>query len=189
MIYFSFGSIYLSNLAKNDKLLHQCRQTAFLEGDSTLTRFIEPTNFTIVLIKKTTIMKSLFFMGGPLFMGILTLLLVITAGWIIFHLIIGYNSKQINQEKLLRKIEYGKSMGLFVMVVGILGQMNGLYAMFAAIEYAISNGEEVIPSLVFGAIKVTMICTIYGILIYLLSLVLWFIARIIIERRFENEQR
>jgi hypothetical protein len=132
-------------------------------------------------------MKSLFFMGGPLFMGILTLLLVITAGWIIYHLIIGYNSNQINREKLFRNIEYGKSMGLFAMVVGILGQMNGLYAMFAAIEAAIRNGEEVIPALVFGGIKVTMIVTIYGMLIYLLSLVLWFAARTIIERKLEKE--
>jgi hypothetical protein len=78
-------------------------------------------------------------------------------------------------------------MGLFAMVIGILGQMNGLYAMFDAIEATIRNGEEVIPALVFGGIKVTIIVTIYGILIYLLSLVLWFAARTIIERKLEKE--
>ena len=125
-------------------------------------------------------------MGGPTFMGILTLLLVITVVWIIYHSIIGYNSKPINQKKLLRKIEHGKSMGLFALIVGILGQMNGLYFMFAAIEDAVRRGEEIIPDLVFGGIKATMIVTIYGMLIYLLTLVLWFIARTIIERKLEG---
>lgn len=79
---------------------------------------------------------------------------------------------------------YGKSMGLFALVTGIVGQMNGLYAMFETIENTIKDGEEVIPALVFEGIKVTMIVTIYGMLIYLFSLALWFIASLIIEKKF-----
>jgi len=122
-------------------------------------------------------------MGGPEWMGVLTILLIITTAWIIYHFVIGYNSKQPNQEKILRKIEYGKSMGLFALITGISGQMMGLYNMFLAIEKAIEKGAEVAPGLVFAAIKVTMICTFYGILIYLLSLVLWFVASIMIENK------
>ena len=128
-------------------------------------------------------MKKLFFMGGPLFMGILTILLIITTAWIIYHFIIAYKSKQTDKEKLLRKIGYGKSMGLFTMIVGIVGQMTGLYAMFSVIEDVIKESLEIKPVLIFGALKVTMICTLYGILIYLLSLVLWFIASMIIEKK------
>lgn len=128
-------------------------------------------------------MKDLFIIGGSLFMGILTILLIITAAWIIYHFIIAYNSKQTNQEKLLRKIGYGKSMGLFTMFVGIVGQMVGLYNMFSAIEEAIEKAIEVTPKMIYGAIKVTMISTFYGILIYLFSIMLWFIASLIIEKK------
>jgi len=130
-------------------------------------------------------MKDLFFMGGPTFMAILTLFLIITTAWFIYHFIISYNSKKIDRQELLRMLDYGKSMGLFTLVTGIVGQMNGLYAMFSAIENAIKNGEVVIPALVFGGIKVTMIVTIYGMIIYLFSLALWFIGSIIVDKKFK----
>jgi len=131
-------------------------------------------------------MKKLFFMGGPVFMGILTVLLVITTAWIVYQIICSYNSQQTNKEKLLRRIEYGKSMGLFALVTGIYGQMVGLYTMFSVIEEVIEKGTEVNTVLVFGAIKVTMICTFYGIFIYLFSLVLWFVASLMIEKKYSN---
>jgi len=40
--------------------------------------------------------------------------------------------------------------------------------------------------LVYGGIKVTMIVTMYGMLIYLLSILLWFIASIMIEKKFKE---
>jgi len=141
-------------------------------------------NLTEVLIKKN-IMKDLFLEGGLGFMGALTILLIITTAWFIYHFIISYNSKRINKEKLLRVFAYGKSMGLFALITGISGQMMGLFNMFLAIENTIKNGEEVIPALVFGGIRVTMICTLYGIFIYLFSLVLWFAATILIEKKFK----
>ena len=84
---------------------------------------------------------------------------------------------------MLRRFGYGKSMGLFTLVTGIVGQMIGLYSMFSAIEEVSAKGEEVIPSLVFGGIKVTMIVTIYGMLIYLFSLLLWFLSSTLIEKK------
>ncbi len=130
-------------------------------------------------------MKDLFYQGGPQFMGALTVLLIITTTWMVYHFVVAFTSKQTDKEKMLRKIEYGKSMGLFALITGILGQMIGLTAMFSAIEDATQIGKEIIPTLVFGGIKVTMICTIYGILIYLFSLILWFIASLLIEKKFK----
>ncbi|MCK5677331.1 MAG: MotA/TolQ/ExbB proton channel family protein [Flavobacteriaceae bacterium] len=131
-------------------------------------------------------MKELFFTGGATYMAVLTILLITTTAWIIYHFIIAYSSKQKNLEKLLRKIGYGKSMGLFTMIVGIIGQMTGLYHMFLTIEDTIKNGVEVIPALIYGAIRVTMICTFYGIFIYLFSLLLWFVTTTMIEKKLEN---
>ena len=131
-------------------------------------------------------MKRFYIEGGSGFMGFLTILLIITMAWIVYHFVIGYCSKQANYKKFLRRIEYGKSMGLFALIVGIVGQMTGLYAMLSAIEKEFTKGMEINPALVFEGIKVTMICTIYGILIYLLSIVLWFVSSMLIEKKSDN---
>ncbi len=128
-------------------------------------------------------MKNLFYQGGPLFMGILTILFVVTIAWFVYHLSVSSKSQQINREKLLRLFGFGKSMGMLALVTGVLGQMVGLTSMFMAIEHAIQRGEEIVPSLVFGGIKATMIVTIYGLLIYLVSLLLWFLSSMLVEKK------
>ena len=131
-------------------------------------------------------LKEQFIAGGYQFMSVLTILLIITTAWIIYQFVIGYNSKQPNQEKILRMIGYGKSMGLFALVTGFLGQMVGLIGMFDAIRAATQNAEDIKPELVYSAIGVTMISATYGILIFLFSMILWFIASFIIEKKTQN---
>ena len=126
-------------------------------------------------------MKDLFFMGGTLFMGILTILLLIMIGWSLYHFIAAYGAKQSNLEIVLRRMGYGKSIGLFAMITGIFGQLIGFYEAFSVIEHA----GDISPAMVYGGIKVSMITTLYGISIYLISLVLWFVASLIIESRLD----
>ena len=114
-------------------------------------------------------------------MGILTIILVVMVGWILYHFITGYTSKQLTRETVLRRLEYGKSIGLFAMITGILGQLLGLYNAFTVLEQV----NDISPSLVYGGIKVSMIATLYGIFIYLFSLVFWFVTSAIIERKQE----
>ena len=123
-----------------------------------------------------------FIAGGYQFMSVLTLELIIATAWIIYQFVKGYNSKQANQEKILRKIGYGKSMGVFALVTGFLGQMIGLTGMFEAIINATTIVE---PHMIYGAIRVTMISATYGVLIFLFSMILWFIASFIIEKKFK----
>ena len=120
-------------------------------------------------------------------MSVLTILLVIATAWIVYHFIVAYSTKQANKENHLRKLGYGIMIGLFALITGLLGQMVGLYAMFDAIEQIAQKGEEIIPSLVFGGIRVTMIVTFYGLLIYLFSLVLWFVATMLIEKKHSKQ--
>lgn len=124
-------------------------------------------------------MKNFFFMGGPLFISILTIVMVVMAVWTLYHFISGYKSVQLSRETILRRLGYGKSIGLFAMIIGILGQLIGLYDAFAAIE----KMGDISPSMVYGGIKVSMITTLYGIFIYLVSLILWFVTSAIIEKR------
>lgn len=132
-------------------------------------------------------MKNLFYMGGPEFMAAVTILFIITTAWIIYHFVVGYTLKEPDLEKSLRKIGYGKTLGLFTLVIGILGQMLGLFGMFSAIEEATGLGKEIDPTLVFGGLKVTMIVPIYGVLVYLFALLLCFAGKLILEKRIASQ--
>ena len=122
-------------------------------------------------------MKSLYYQGGSLFMGILTILLMILSVWMIYHLIIFLKSKNANTDKALRYMAYGRSIGLLTLITGILGQLVGLRAAFDVLETS-----NVSPQALAGGIKVSMIPTIYGIIIYIFSLLLWLGFTQIIER-------
>lgn len=112
-------------------------------------------------------------------MSILTILFLIMVVWIVYQFISGLNHDPSDKESVLRKIKYGRSVGLFALITGILGQLVGLYSAFSAIERA----SDISPAIIFGGIKVSMITTFYGILIYLISIILWFVASALIERR------
>ena len=72
----------------------------------------------------------------------------------------------------------GDEVGLFAAITGITGQLVVLYYAFSAIESA----GDISPAMVIGGIKVSMITTLYGILIFFFSLLLWFVASQLVER-------
>ncbi|MBS2098160.1 MotA/TolQ/ExbB proton channel family protein [Carboxylicivirga linearis] len=123
-------------------------------------------------------MKDLFFMGGPLFMSVLTLLLLGIVAWMIYHYTV---AKHSTVEKKLRYLKYGKSIGLYALITGILGQLIGFYDAFSAIE----KMGSVSPAMVFAGIKVSMITTLYGMIIYIISLILWFVLSLRVEKKEE----
>lgn len=123
-------------------------------------------------------MKELFLIGGLWVMSILTLLLVIMLAWYIYQYI-AFRTKSLGIDRTHRELKFGRSIGLFALITGILGQMIGLYQAFFAIERA----ADISPILIFGGLKVSMISTIYGMLIYLFSLLLWFILSFMVDRR------
>ena len=127
--------------------------------------------------------KELFYLGGIEFMVMLTILLIIIIAWLTYHFVLAYYSKEVNIEKARRKLGFGKTMGLFTLVFGICGSMIGLYAMFLLIEYKTENSMEPMPEIVFEAIGATMIVTIYGLVIYLFSLLFWYIAIRLIKKK------
>ncbi|MDT8402590.1 MAG: MotA/TolQ/ExbB proton channel family protein [Bacteroidales bacterium] len=116
-------------------------------------------------------MFELFYIGGPLFMGILTFLFFIILAIAVYHLVIILKNdfKDINESR--KKLKYIKSLGLFAFVTGIMGQLLGLYNAFGAIEKAM----DISPALLAGGLKVSMITPIYGALIFVISYLLWII--------------
>ncbi|AXP81050.1 MotA/TolQ/ExbB proton channel family protein [Mariniflexile rhizosphaerae] len=95
-------------------------------------------------------MLDLFYEGGSLFMTILTILLlgVIVCFW--------------------KFPEWIKEVGLLALSFGILGQIIGLYGAFKGIEQMGQVSQEMMA----GGLKVSSITTIYGLLIYIISLIL-----------------
>lgn len=122
---------------------------------------------------------ELFYRGGWGFMGTLSILLVVMVAWIVYHFVVAYPGKKMSLETALRKLGYGKSIGLFALVTGFLGQLVGLTAAMKAI----AKVGSVPPGVLAEGFGVTMICVIYGIFIFLFSLLLWFVASNILERK------
>ncbi|MDB4582611.1 MotA/TolQ/ExbB proton channel family protein [Draconibacterium sp.] len=126
-------------------------------------------------------MKELFYMGGPLFMGILTGLLIVLVAWAVFHFFPVFIKKEINSAKTKARLKQFKTIGTFALIVGILGQLIGLYGAFSAIE-EMGGGS---PAMLMGGLKVSMITTFYGIFIYLFSLLIWFIVDFTVSKKTE----
>lgn len=74
---------------------------------------------------------KMFYIGGPLFMGILTFVLIAMVAWAIYHLFPVFTRKEINLSKTKAKLKHIKTIGNFAAVFGILGQLVGLYAAFS----------------------------------------------------------
>ncbi|MEE4213707.1 MAG: MotA/TolQ/ExbB proton channel family protein [Bacteroidales bacterium] len=116
-------------------------------------------------------MFELFYTGGPLFMGILTILFFIILAIAVYHLVIILKNdfKDITESR--KKLKYIKSLGLFAFVTGIMGQLMGLYNAFGAVEQAM----DISPAILAGGLKVSLITPIYGALIFVISYLLWII--------------
>lgn len=96
-------------------------------------------------------MIDLFFEGGLLFMSLLTVLFAAVV----------YAALQ--QRKAL------KLFGLLALSLGILGQLLGLFQMYEGI---VSMGGEISQTMLAGGLRVSSITSIYGLLIYSISLVI-----------------
>ncbi len=108
---------------------------------------------------------ELFYMGGPLFMAIVTIwgvgMLVFTAQKVLHFFVQGKVTKSGLGLILL--------FGSLAIVTGFLGQAIGLISAFNAIEAA----GDISPSLVAGGLKVSMIAPVYGTILFIFSLIFW----------------
>ena len=129
-------------------------------------------------------MTKLFFMGGPIFMGILTLLLIVLLAVSVLFILKLTSGKPTIQNRLTHQLSYLKSIGLFSMIVGILGQLIGLVLALNASEKV----NDISPVIMLGGLKISMISTLYGIIIYLLSLIIWFMLDLYHQKQLTASQ-
>ena len=116
-------------------------------------------------------MKEWFVMGGSLFMSFLTILLVIIVAASVYFAVNIASGKAKGKANFSHQLKYVKSIGLFTMITGILGQLIGLFMAFTAIEAA----NDISPAIMAGGLKVSMITSLTGIFIYMISIIIWFL--------------
>ena len=124
-------------------------------------------------------MKDWFVMGGSLFMSILTILLVIIVAVSVYFAAAIASGKASEKENFKQQLRYIKSLGLFTMITGILGQLIGLFSAFTAIEAA----GDVSPAMLAGGLKISLITTLTGIVIYLISIIIWFLLDMYYQKK------
>ena len=129
-------------------------------------------------------MTKLFFMGGPIFMGILTLLLIVLLTVSVLFILKLTSGKSVKQKRFTHQLSYLKSIGLFSMIVGILGQLIGLVLALNASETV----NDISPAIMLGGLKISMISTLYGIIIYLVSLIIWFMLDLYHQKQLTTAQ-
>jgi hypothetical protein len=115
-------------------------------------------------------MLDLFYRGGPLFMGLLTLIFLII---VIYSFLKGYEiteGKISNPLDISRSLGLTKELGLLALVMGVLGQLISLFAAFKSIQL---GSIEVSSTVILDGFQVSMITTIYGLVIFLLAMILY----------------
>ncbi len=116
-------------------------------------------------------MLDLFFQGGVLFMSILS---IINISMIILSIKKFYDvfiSKEADAQKRKRGINEILEIGRFALIIGIFGQIIGLYSAFGAIEKMGGVSMEMLA----GGLKVSSITTLYGFIIFIISYLFYFI--------------
>ena len=104
-------------------------------------------------------------------MGILSIILVLVIVLSARTALSVRQGKLKKPEDITRKIASVRQVGLFGLIIGILGQLIGLFSAFQAIEL---GQVDVSPTILASGFKVSMITTMYGLLIYAIALLLGF---------------
>ncbi len=120
--------------------------------------------------------------GGILFMGVLFILLLSVLVLTAKKAIILFGNSDQPEESLRKGVNEIVQVGLFALVFGIFGQCLGLYSAFVAIQ----EMGDVSPALLAGGLKVSMITTLYGFFIFLLSYISWFVLKLKAAKKLTN---
>lgn len=111
------------------------------------------------------IMLDLFNQGGVLFMSIISIEALTVLAVFVYSLLKGNTAKT---QALV------KQLGLLAFITGILGQTIGLYSAMQGIEMM----GGVSAAMLAGGLKVSFICNIYGLVVFLTALLLNILLKI-----------
>lgn len=114
-------------------------------------------------------MVTYFIEGGKWFMGTLSILFLIILSLSVIAGTLAIKSTSTNTDKIRNLISYIKSLALFTLICAIFFQIIGLVDIF---DYLANKDSQLAASILAKAIKITFWSTIYGIIIYLVSILI-----------------
>ncbi len=114
-------------------------------------------------------MVTYFIEGGKWFMGTLSILFLIILSLSVIAGTLAIKSTSTNTDKIRNLISYIKSLALFTLVCAIFFQIIGLVDIF---DYLANKDSQLAASILAKGIKITFWSTIYGIIIYLVSILI-----------------
>ena len=123
-----------------------------------------------------------FYQGGPAFMSIVYLLwivVIIMTLRIIYDLLRGKKTTA----KLKKENEVILFTGSFAFLVGVLGQVIGMFEALKVMETV----KDISPAILAGGLRVSIIAPLYGLTLLVVSGLLWFVFRQIIWNRARKE--
>lgn len=111
-----------------------------------------------------------FFVEGNLwFMGTLSILFLVILTLSVIAGTLAIKSTADNADKIKNLIGYIRSFALFTLVFGIFGQILGLVEFF---DYLANKDSQLAPAILAKGIRITCWTTVYGIIIYLVSILI-----------------
>jgi hypothetical protein len=112
-------------------------------------------------------MLELFFEGGWLFMSLVTMMALA----ILFFAAKGVSALLGNDTNFQQgSLYYIRFFGMLALVIGIFGQLIGLYEALVAISIA----GDVTQEMLAVGIRVSSITTLYGFLVFIIAHLIWF---------------
>lgn len=114
-----------------------------------------------------------FYEGGPTFMSLVYLMWSIVFVLAIRFILLYRGNK--NPLKLKRTNDSILFFGSFAFLIGITGQMVGLIEAFDTIQSMGAN--SISPGLLAGGLKVSFIAPFFGMMLLMISSILWFVFR------------
>ena len=87
--------------------------------------------------------------------------------------LVNYFSQNRDFKKLSKHNSLILFIGSFAFLLGLFGQILGLYQVLACVY----DAGDMSPSLIAGGIKVTLLTSIYGFVLFLISGIIWFVFR------------
>lgn len=102
-------------------------------------------------------------------MGTLSVLFLVILSLSVIAITLAIKSGSAKADKIKDFIGYIRSVALFALVFGVFGQILGLADIF---DYLAHQNSELAPAILAKGIKITCWATIYGIIIYLVSILI-----------------
>ena len=117
-------------------------------------------------------MMELFISGGMQFMVPITLLAILSIILIIKKAYDLFVKKDAPTDSLKAGLHVILFTGSLCFAWGILGQTMGIYQM---LQYISGSTQEVKPHIIAGGLQISMIPTVYGLIIFMVSSLCWFV--------------